>query len=627
MPMPTTCSCSQHEVQLQPQLLSIRRPLQEHIPGQDCIDEVSYDLKELIKEKTHAFRDLDASALQLWKVDLLVDNTLEHPSHVSNLKLDHKKELSPVDQMVEVFDTPPHRKHLHIVVQPLPARDHPGNIFPVKIALTDTVGNLKELIKENKPAFRDLDADTLRLWKVDLPVDDTLESNIDNLKPDHKKALSPVDPMFEVFDTPPQRKHLHIVVQPPLHGSRNHLQPLPSALLYKQFCGKYSQEPPPIYGQPSEFKGIQKNPDQFVHWDRPPENAHTIPCTLLHPIFGTFMDDCENIEPTPDDNKLAMTLSVVMSGFFTDEKARAYKFREVLQEHGINITATTISGTVYVTDGDIQYKGFRYAIAKVKNEPSLHLGLQYFTTRDALITTSTGPHIDFSAAVWSTRPNMQVVSTALPLFHHPTDSKMRAMVARHIGALRKALRSLLACYQGITSPSPDQDLEFLDSKFQDLMFPYPYSFTCIETSLTCDFTYYHQMDHSRLPFSAVKTTDDKTLCIKFVRRYSKEVHQRCASDGFAPALLGFEQLPGGWYMIVMEMITDDYCRLQDITVPYPHHDALATELQSLHRGGYVHGDVRDTNIMVKKDCSPGFMLVDFDWSGAIGEARYPMNVY
>ncbi|KAG1790463.1 uncharacterized protein HD556DRAFT_1446190 [Suillus plorans] len=211
-------------------------------------------------------------------------------------------------------------------------------------------------------------ADNLILCKVDLPVDDTLESNIDNLKPDHKKALSPVDSMFEVLDTPPQRKHLHIVVQPPLYG---------------------------------------------------------------------------------------------------------------------------------------QYKGFRYAIAKVKNElgstatePHMQTILYYIhstesfakakpTFRFPCITiTLFGPHIDFSAAVWSTRPNMQVISTGLPLFHHPTDSKMRAMVARHIGALRKALRFLLACYQGITSPSPDQDLEFLDSKFQDPMFPYPYSFTCIETSLT-----------------------------------------------------------------------------------------------------------------------------------------------
>jgi hypothetical protein len=39
----------------------------------------------------------------------------------------------------------------------------------------------------------------------------------------------------------------------------------------------------------------------------------------------------------------------------------------------------------------------------------------------------------------------------------------------------------------------------------------------------------------------------------------------------------------------------------------------------------VHGDVRDANVMVKKDRS-GWKLVDFDWSGKIGQVRYPMNV-
>ncbi|KAG2125665.1 hypothetical protein DEU56DRAFT_715527, partial [Suillus clintonianus] len=55
--------------------------------------------------------------------------------------------------------------------------------------------------------------------------------------------------------------------------------------------------------------------------------------------------------------------------------------------------------------------------------------------------------------------------------------------------------------------------------------------------------------------------------------------------------------------------------------------ALATGLQSLHQEGYVHGDIRDMNVMVKRDRSTGFKLVDFDWSGKIGEIRYPMNVY
>lgn len=38
----------------------------------------------------------------------------------------------------------------------------------------------------------------------------------------------------------------------------------------------------------------------------------------------------------------------------------------------------------------------------------------------------------------------------------------------------------------------------------------------------------------------------------------------------------------------------------------------------------MHGDVRDTNIMLSPDGE--IMLVDFDWAGKAGEIRYPMNV-
>ena len=138
--------------------------------------------------------------------------------------------------------------------------------------------------------------------------------------------------------------------------------------------------------------------------------------------------------------------------------------------------------------------------------------------------------------------------------------------------------------------------------------------------------YLSHMDNSKLLFAA-ESGDNEKICIKFVRHYSEDVHAFCASKGFAPALEGFEELPGGWHMVVMEMIGEDYCRLMDFSPRYSHHDDIVKKLTSLHQAGYVHGDVRDTNIMVKKDGSQGFKVVDFDWSGRIGEVRYPMNVY
>ena len=40
----------------------------------------------------------------------------------------------------------------------------------------------------------------------------------------------------------------------------------------------------------------------------------------------------------------------------------------------------------------------------------------------------------------------------------------------------------------------------------------------------------------------------------------------------------------------------------------------------------MHGDIQNTNVMVRKDGSRGIMLIDFDWAGEIGMVRYPANV-
>jgi hypothetical protein len=48
--------------------------------------------------------------------------------------------------------------------------------------------------------------------------------------------------------------------------------------------------------------------------------------------------------------------------------------------------------------------------------------------------------------------------------------------------------------------------------------------------------------------------DKQLILIKFVRRYSTELHQICAKSGHAPLILTFEQLPGGWFAVAMEYI-------------------------------------------------------------------------
>ena len=79
-------------------------------------------------------------------------------------------------------------------------------------------------------------------------------------------------------------------------------------------------------------------------------------------------------------------------------------------------------------------------------------------------------------------------------------------------------------------------------------------------------------------------------------------------------------------MVVMERL-HGYEGLRDRKEPVPSSifDDISEKLASLHGAKYVHGDFRDTNIMVSED-GKRFMIIDFDWAERTGEARYPPNV-
>ncbi|KAG1851654.1 hypothetical protein F4604DRAFT_1592275 [Suillus subluteus] len=186
------------------------------------------DLRKVIKdEKKRQFDHVDADSLKLWKVDLPVDETIEHK--LSNLTFDTKKSLLPVAKLSKFFSEQPNEEYLHIVIQGPPALssgplhlklncivlgNDPNCIFPVDIAQTQTVGDLRKVIKdEKKRQFDHVDADSLKLWKVDPPVDVTIE-NLRNLTLDPTKSLSPVAKLSKFFSEQPNEEYLHIVVQP-----------------------------------------------------------------------------------------------------------------------------------------------------------------------------------------------------------------------------------------------------------------------------------------------------------------------------------------------------------------------------------------------------------------------------
>ena len=133
--------------------------------------------------------------------------------------------------------------------------------------------------------------------------------------------------------------------------------------------------------------------------------------------------------------------------------------------------------------------------------------------------------------------------------------------------------------------------------------------------------------------------------LKLTADYCIETHFYLASRNLAPKILGYEKLYGNHHIILMEyMDPSQWKMLNDYSSQF-HSSTLSKEkvMESLemvmcdfHEAGFVHGDFRSCNILMKvnlaldsKDVDVEefeFKFIDFDASGRI-DTRYPDLVF
>ncbi|OSD01997.1 hypothetical protein PYCCODRAFT_1350067, partial [Trametes coccinea BRFM310] len=105
------------------------------------------------------------------------------------------------------------------------------------------------------------------------------------------------------------------------------------------------------------------------------------------------------------------------------------------------------------------------------------------------------------------------------------------------------------------------------------------------------------------------------VVVKFTYNYSAEGH-RLLADHRMPE--GVHALGAGMYVMVMERIADtDSERM----MTEENHATLREAITLLHVHNLVFGDLRELNELLVK--GSGLMLVDFDWCGQEGMAKYP----
>ena len=117
-------------------------------------------------------------------------------------------------------------------------------------------------------------------------------------------------------------------------------------------------------------------------------------------------------------------------------------------------------------------------------------------------------------------------------------------------------------------------------------------------------------------------------------RYGTEVHSALAVRGMAPKLYGTSRVENV-LLIAMESLGDDWMTL------FAYRQAFNTTmsqdtinkiilrieeiLKCLKELGMVHGDLRDSNIMLRKGEEEKAILIDYDWAGKAGLVQYPLG--
>ncbi|KAF9062703.1 hypothetical protein BDP27DRAFT_1336206 [Rhodocollybia butyracea] len=379
------------------------------------------------------------------------------------------------------------------------------------------------------------------------------------------------------------------------------------------------------------------------------KDLYPVPLSLLQAEFAKFKQDVVSGPLDRDLSPLAHKWRNELSSYLNPEKEREAKFRELLSElfDGWKVSKKKFNG--YTTDGgldlaDVMELLVAPLLVEVKTEFTeggcdavfeivlYYLeGVRFILEDDALkgdwrktrlpslLIVHNGPNIQALGAVNTGEIYVEPLSSSVPLYFNEFDSTSMEILIRFMSALRRLFRSLHAIYQKPVDHAVDVD---------QITFPYVRSYKSSSDTVV-PFKYVERVSDVRLVFTAC-TENNRQIIVKFGSgQYGVEAHKAAAQSNLAPALLSHTDLTGGWWMVVMEALGDEWTPCDEIATFEPScKDMIQESVRRFHELGFVHGDLRDTNVFVRScDGKWECQLIDYDWAGREGEVVYPTGVY
>jgi serine/threonine protein kinase len=209
-----------------------------------------------------------------------------------------------------------------------------------------------------------------------------------------------------------------------------------------------------------------------------------------------------------------------------------------------------------------------------------------------------------------------------------TDSHI-LKVARTFYALRCSLKKLDSYYKDLVALEHPSDSRYFPS-----ITSYPSDNGLVE------FSYLGYLENGAdcTALHARTTLGGKDIVVKFVDRYGEGAHRLLAAAGLAPKLLYYGPLKFGGdddapsyqsiSMVVMEYVEGETLAVAKGSMDEGMIEKVRSEirraLELLHIRGLVFGDLRLPNVLITKDGE--VKLIDFNWAGMAGQAKYPCTL-
>lgn len=522
-----------------------------------------------------------------------------------------------------------------------------GDIFTVPVALTDTVEDLKGKMMDEVPTkFAAMYAAGFRPYALQNPIP-LSQKHFGQALADFKAGIVENDTAFKPMTFPrkviefpelhsPVFSFLHIIMMP-----LDDIDELPDKLaelslheresihrrkLMKQISGLKS--PREVARCPPSQLGIAT---QIIQNHR--NHRHDVPLDLMEVIFAEFSDEYKTAQPTWEDALFINALAETACLFFPDESERQ-DYMQPLFDRYFGFSSRYGMVKEYGVDSAYAREHFIFAFYTYKSEvgkngdPEIENAMYYAHYVEeihrfhngacrlpAFLIQVYGCHVSIAMAAFG---QSIVVDSFIDINFARSPADMMD-TARVFVALKTALNKLDQYYTALKRESPEQR-----------KYPRYNSFNSLEAaSKSVQFSYEASLGHIGSLVYTVRCSIEhlpSTLIVKFVRCYPKETHLLCSKLGIAPNLYGFRQLPGGWFMVVMEHMAN-YTLLSEIEDPPAEIiEQIKVAARTMHDAGIVHGDLLPFNICVSKDPSSErpIVFIDWDWSGEAGQVIYPL---